>query len=83
MKSAKEYIDRITVMPSNFRYMAESLKINGTLLEQLNKLINEAQIDAYNAALEEAAENAECAWDGQEHIEKCWVDKQSILKLQI
>lgn len=44
--------------------------------------IQQAQKDAYNQALEDAAEAAECEWDGQEHIEKVWIDKESILKLK-
>jgi len=46
---------------------------------ELFHLIRYAMKEACQQAIELAAENADCEIDGQEHIEKVWVNKQSIL----
>lgn len=40
------------------------------------------QEEAYNQALKDAVYNVEFEIDGQEHIERVWIDNQSILKLK-
>lgn len=40
------------------------------------------QEEAYNQALKDAVDNVEFEIDGQEHIERVWIDNQSILKLK-
>jgi hypothetical protein len=63
MKKAEEYIDRISILPSNFKYMAERGEVNGNLLKQLNKLFREAQKDAYNHAIEDVESKIESEFD--------------------
>ena len=46
---------------------------------ELFHLIRYAMKEACQQAIELAAENADCEIDGQEHIEKVWVNKHSIL----
>ncbi len=46
---------------------------------ELFHLIRYAMKEACQQAIKLAAENADCEIDGQEHIEKVWVNKQSIL----
>ena len=46
---------------------------------ELFHLIRYAMKEACQQAIELAAENADYEIDGQEHIEKVWVNKQSIL----
>lgn len=46
------------------------------------KVCQKIQKDTYNQAIEDAVENAEVQWHGEEGDENCRVNKQSILKLR-
>lgn len=52
MKKADDYISKIVIVESNLEHIAKSRKINGSLLVDLRRIIEEAQKEAWNEALE-------------------------------
>lgn len=85
MERAEKYLKfiefaEVDASEAGMFYFADNLE-KGELI----KLIKQAQTDAYNQALEDAAKSATTRWNG-EYIEipinTVVVDKQSILKLK-
>lgn len=90
MKTPEEYFKNIISEEIIKEWGWNSLEefMNGDNKDQIDytyKMIKQAQIDAYNQALEDAAKSATTRWNG-EYIEipinTVVVDKQSILKLK-
>jgi len=80
MKTADFYIDRILLNQANLDYIATKLRINGTLYTSLKELFIEAQKEAYNMAIDDAAENATLRFIP--FSDNMDVDQESILKLK-
>ena len=74
MKTAEEYIRQYTIYEGVFGMNTHPIERT-----DMKSMIEQAQKDAYNQALEDAAENAEAYPIPIGHVA---VDKQSILKLK-
>lgn len=81
MKPAREYIEEITVSVANLGHIVTTGKINGSLLIDLEKIINTARREALEEAAEKARTKRVATYDieiPEYHIE---IDKKSILSL--
>lgn len=83
MKEADEYIDKILLNKANLEYIAEHLRINGTLYTSLKELFKQAQKESYNQAIDDAAERAGrfVEFYVEDKVTESAI-KQSILKLK-
>ena len=75
MKTAEDYIRQI-----NNRFMPHPYNLSRKKREEIKSLIREIQKEAYNQAIEDAAENAACEYEKDYLTGE--IDKQSILKLK-
>jgi hypothetical protein len=87
MKTPEEYIKDQKIDDFVLKYMSGTISpdgIKGNYKERIYNAIKAAQIDAYNQALEDAAESAEAieGWNTGYSGSAASVDKQSILKLK-
>lgn len=73
MSKIKEFEE----LPLGSSYLINAFKTNDKFSMAQTEYIEQAQKDAWNAAIKWAAENAEADYKGMAEV---WVDKQSILK---